>query len=302
MSRFDTFLKRLRAGEKLLLSGAFGTELTRRGVNTDLPLWSAPANAENPDVVRAIHLDYLACGVDLITTNTFRTNRRTLEKPGKGGAAEARAWTAVACRLAQEARTEAGRDAVVIGGSMASLEDCYQPAIVPPDEELFPEHAEHARNLADAGVDFLFIETINCIREAVACMKGAAATGLPVTVSFVCKADGNLLSGESVEDAVDAVMPYKPVLIMTNCAPPDVIDASVARLLKKCDVPVGVYANGDGAPEDKAGWAFKDKDLSGAYAAWGEKWWKQGAAVVGACCGSNPEYIRKLDEVRKRLA
>ncbi len=301
MTRFDAFNKRLQAKEKLLLSGAFGTELTRRGVVTDLPLWSAPANMESPDVVRAIHLDYLACGVDLISTNTFRTNRRTLEKVGKG-AAEARAWTAAACTLAAEARKQSGRDAVVIGGSMASLEDCYQPDIVPPDSELLPEHAEHAKNLADAGVDFLFIETINCIREAVACMKGATATGLPVILSFVCNRKGDLLSGETVEAAVDAVLPFKPVALFTNCAPPDVIHASVLRLLKKTSLPVGVYANGDGGPEDKAGWAFQGKDLSDSYADYGAKWWEAGATVVGACCGSNPEYIKKLDAVRKRLA
>lgn len=301
MTRFDSFNKRLQAKEKLLLSGAFGTELTRRGVKTDLPLWSAPANVENPDVVRAIHADYLACNVDLITTNTFRTNRRTLEKISKG-APEARAWTAAACRLAAEARTQSGRDAVVIGGSMASLEDCYQPQIVPPDAELLAEHAEHAKNLADAGVDFLFIETINCIREAAACMKGATATGLPVIISFVCNMNGDLLSGESIESAVDAVLPYKPVALFTNCAPPNVIDASVTRLLKKTALPVGVYGNGDGGPDDGAGWAFKGKDLSGSYAEYGKKWWTAGATVVGACCGSNPDYIRKLDEVRKHLA
>lgn len=300
MTRFDVFQKRMNAKEKLLLSGAFGTELTRRGVPTDLPLWSAPANVEHPDVVRAIHLDYLQCNVDLISTNTFRTNRRTLEKVGKT-AADARAWTQAATTLAQEARKQSGRDSVVIGGSMASLEDCYQPDIVPPDSQLLPEHAEHAKNLADSGVDFLFIETINCIREAVACMKGASATKLPTILSFVCNRTGDLLSGERIEDAVAAVLPYKPVALFTNCAPPDVIDASVQRLLAATTLPVGVHANGDGGPQDVAGWAFTGKDLSASYAEYGKKWWAAGATVVGACCGSNPSYIRKLDEVRKQL-
>jgi S-methylmethionine-dependent homocysteine/selenocysteine methylase len=101
---------------------------------------------------------------------------------------------------------------------------------------------------------------------------------------------------------VDAVLPFKPVALFTNCAPPDVIHASVLRLLKKTSLPVGVYANGDGGPEDKAGWAFQGKDLSDSYADYGAKWWEAGATVVGACCGSNPEYIKKLDAVRKRLA
>ena len=298
MTRWDAFLQRLNAKEKLLLSGAFGTELTRRGVPTHLPLWSAPANVDCPDVVRAIHLDYLQCNVDLISTNTFRTNRRTLAKAGKS-AADARKWTHAACALASQARQQSGRDAVVIGGSMASLEDCYQPEIVPPDSELLLEHAEHAQNLAEGGVDFLFIETINCIREAVACMQGASATKLPTMLSFVCNRKGNLLSGESIEDAIAAVLPYNPVALLSNCSPPNVIGASVDRLLHITTVPIGVYANGDGSPEDTKGWAFSGDDLSDAYATYGEQWWRNGVSIVGACCGSNPAYIRKLDTIRR---
>ena len=64
----------------LLLDGATGTELNRRGVDTGLPLWSANALTTNAglSVLRQVHLDYLNAGADIITTNTFRTNRRAL--------------------------------------------------------------------------------------------------------------------------------------------------------------------------------------------------------------------------------
>ena len=68
----------------LLLDGATGTELNRRGVDTGLPLWSANALTTDAglNVLRQVHLDYLNAGADIITTNTFRTNRRVLA--GKG--------------------------------------------------------------------------------------------------------------------------------------------------------------------------------------------------------------------------
>src|SRR6185436_4582172 len=67
---------RLRGGAPLILDGATGTELERRGVATFLPLWSARALDSDPELVRQIHADYVACGVDAITANTFRTQRR----------------------------------------------------------------------------------------------------------------------------------------------------------------------------------------------------------------------------------
>ncbi len=68
--------QRLRSG--LLLDGATGTELNRRGVDISLPLWSARAILEAPETLRQIHVDYLCAGADIITANTFRTHRHNL--------------------------------------------------------------------------------------------------------------------------------------------------------------------------------------------------------------------------------
>ncbi len=59
-----------------------GTELTRRGIDTALPLWSASALDDAPEVVTQIHADYIAAGAQVITSNTFRTNTRALAKAG----------------------------------------------------------------------------------------------------------------------------------------------------------------------------------------------------------------------------
>ncbi|HEU4334332.1 MAG TPA: homocysteine S-methyltransferase family protein, partial [Candidatus Eisenbacteria bacterium] len=73
---------RLIRGEVILLDGAMGTELDRRGVATPLPLWSAAALIEAPEVVRAIHEDSIRAGADVVTTNTFRTTARTMRRAG----------------------------------------------------------------------------------------------------------------------------------------------------------------------------------------------------------------------------
>src|SRR3989344_2958101 len=96
--RFDRFRKRLEDGETLILNGAMGTEIQRRGVSTKLPLWSAAAVVSDPDVIKQIHRDYIYAGADILTTNTFRTNVRTLCKAGMTSE-DARRYTRIACAL-----------------------------------------------------------------------------------------------------------------------------------------------------------------------------------------------------------
>ena len=80
------FLSRLKEPEPVLLDGATGTELTRRGVETGLPLWSANAllDDEGTRVLKQIHRDYLAAGADILTTNTFSTHIRALSPSVNG--------------------------------------------------------------------------------------------------------------------------------------------------------------------------------------------------------------------------
>ncbi len=135
-------------GELLLLDGATGTELNRRGVDTGLPLWSANALTTDTglNVLRQIHVDYLNAGADVLTANTFRTHRRALA--GKGH--DARELTRRAVATAQEAVAQFGKPAQV-AGSVAPLEDCYRPDLVPTDDECRDEHSERIQHLEEAG-------------------------------------------------------------------------------------------------------------------------------------------------------
>jgi len=71
--------QRLAGGGVVILDGATGTELERRGVPMDGQAWSATANLTHPDVVRSVHEDYIRAGADVIITNTFATARNLLD-------------------------------------------------------------------------------------------------------------------------------------------------------------------------------------------------------------------------------
>jgi homocysteine S-methyltransferase len=225
------FRDRLAEGP-ILLDGATGTELNRRGVDTSLPLWSAAALLHSPETVRQIHADYVAAGAEVITANTFRTHERNLRAGGIADAHRAAAeLTAKAVALARRAADQSAW----VAGSLAPLEDCYSPHLTPDDAALDREHRQMAESLAAAGVDLILVETHNSIREALAATRAAVATGLPVLVSFVCGADGRLLSGEALSAAAGAVLPLRPDAVLVNCAPARVMEALLRELRTACN-------------------------------------------------------------------
>src|SRR3990170_4956784 len=133
-----SFLKRITERRPILLDGATGSELGRRAVDIDLPLWSARALIEAPDVLAQIHADYLRAGAEIITANTFRTHRRSLERGGLGH--RALELTQYAVDIARAAVREASHrgNGLFVAGSLAPLEDCYSPHLVPPPEACDP--------------------------------------------------------------------------------------------------------------------------------------------------------------------
>jgi len=285
------FRSRLRKGAPILLNAATGTELQRRGADTRLPLWSARALADAPDLVRAIHREEVAAGAEVVTANTFRTHRRTL---AKGGLAErSRELTALAVRLAREASGAAGRD-VFVAGSVAPLEDCYRPDLVPEDSALEREHDEQAESLAAAGVDLLLLETHNTVRELIAAARAARTTGLPFAASMVTDGNGRLLSGEAIEDAVRELEPLDPDVLSINCVPAGKLGADLGRLSAAAPgVPLAAYGN-LGLPADDRGWAFTGELSPEAYAELARGWLALGARIVGGCCGTRPAHTAAL--------
>lgn len=278
----------------LFLDGATGTELNRRGIDTGLPLWSANALTHDSglNALRQVHRDYLDAGADILTTNTFRTHRRALA--GKGH--DARELTRRAVATAREALAESGKLAQV-AGSVAPLEDCYRPDLVPPDDECRAEHSERIQHLVEAGVDLLLIETMTSIREAVISARLATATGVPAWVSFVCDREGRILSGESVATAAELLMPLGVKALGVNCGPAHTLARPLAELRAVCgrDFPLIAYGN-IGHADEKDGWINTDAVDPECYLQYAQTW---PAQIVGGCCGTTPEHIRKL---RARLS
>ncbi len=281
----------------IVLDSAMGTELQARGADISLPLWSAKALLEKPDTVRQIHIDNIDAGADIITANTFRTQRRTIEKAGYKNenndyTETARLLTFSAAELAKDA-VMITRDEVLVAGSIAPLEDCYKPELAPDTDTLCTEHYEHAVNLRDAGVDLLLPETMNNVREISAVLNQIHKTGKEYMISMICRNNKELLSGELIMDAVNIIEKFSPSAILANCIHPSLAESVISAIKSLTGRPVGVYANiADplGGKSDK----FKPDISPAEYFDYASKWKRMGAVIIGGCCGTTPEYIRKI--------
>ena len=292
----------LSQNKPILLDGGLGRELRFRGVEVPETIWAAGSLMTDPEVVRQIHLDYIAAGADIITTNTYGVIRNDLAKIGiEDRFAE---LNSLACKLALEAREMSGCD-VLIAGSLPPLRGSYRSDLVGPIEEIEALYQEQAEILSPF-VDLLLCETMASATEGLAAAKAACSTGKPVWVSWTLHEDrsSNLRSEESVEDAVIALENLPVNGFLANCCAPESITRFIPKIIGTGIKWLGGYANTFAPiPQD---WTLDgDKESDGlltlrsdldpeSYGNHVTDWLDAGATVVGGCCGTRPAHITRM--------
>jgi S-methylmethionine-dependent homocysteine/selenocysteine methylase len=263
----------------ILLDGPIGSLLPAHGVATPGPSWSAAALESAPEVVGRLHRAYASAGACVHTANTFRTKER------QSGAAWER-LTRAAVGMARASVPAAHR----VAGSLSPLEDCYRPDLSPRDPR--PEHRAMARALAAAGVDLILCETFPHLGEALVATEEAAATGLPVWVSFTAGPDGSLLTPAEMGEGARAAADAGAQAVLVNCTAAAITLPYVEGLARAAPagVPVGAYANAGGPGE----WGATDEAATSRYVAFARAWVAAGATIVGSCCGTGPAHIAAL--------
>ena len=303
---------RLASGERLLLDGGTGSELGRRGVNVSRRItaqgnspWSATANADAPDVVRAIHEDYLCAGTDIVTTNSFWSNRTRLGVIGLADKMEE--YTRLSVEFAQEARDSVNPMAFV-AGSMAPPMGRPRPGVPLTSDDFSAEFADQAAVLAGAGVDVILLEYVSSIHEAVTLLDAASSTGLPVFLGIKrFEPHWDMRTCETVEQLVKALEGRQVGAILDMCSPPEAISAGLPRLREAFDGPIGAYANigytanPESLRDIKQQWLVIDvgENTPDRYAKFGRQWLDMGTQIVGGCCASGPEHIAALRPIVK---
>jgi 5-methyltetrahydrofolate--homocysteine methyltransferase len=293
--------ERVRAGEVLIFDGGYGTMLFAAGLaNGACPeLW----NETHADVVAGIHKGYFDAGSQIVETNTFGGSRLKLNEYGLGD--RTRALNARGARIA---RSVAPPGAYVAGsiGPTSRLPAEYEPLGDTTDEQYVEAFREQAAALAEGGVDLFAVETMMFPQEAIAAIRACkAAADLPVMATmFFQYEDGNdrdrTMWGQSPADVARSLLDAGADVVGMNCGRgPDRAIAIIREMRAVTDVPLVAYPNA-GLPitsGDRVTYELGPEAMAREYPGLLDA----GAGIVGACCGSNPEHIRRIaDVVRAR--
>ncbi len=289
--------QRLDEGEVVILDGAMGTELERRGVPMDDAAWSAAALITHPDTVREVHEDYVRAGADVIITNTFATARHVLEPAGMGE--RFRGLNARAVTLAKEAREAATERPVSIAGSISTFTARYDYSYEPRAEKARANYREQAEVLAESGVDVLALEMMRDLEQTTYAVEEAVTTGLPVWVGFSCKTTGEgtpvLWDGENtLAEALQRIPSLGASLVSIMHTLTEDTPAALREVTGRWPGPVGAYPHS--GEFIMPNWQFTDMISPEDFAAEARGWLDAGARLIGGCCGIGPEHVRLLKE------
>ena len=284
-----------------LMDGGMGRELIRRGAATCKGLWSAQALLDAPQTVVETHRDYIAAGARIITTNSYSCTPSYLRKANQG-----ERYAELAGLAGELARTAArGAEAnVLVAGGLPPLGESYRSDLVSADAEARPIYAGLAEAL-EPHVDLFLCETMSSIREsrnaATEAIRAAARRGLPVYVSWTLKEEpgAGLRSGESVEEAFEALRDSGVSAFLFNCTHPDAIEAGIEVMAGLTDKPTGGYPNRFDVPQ---GFTLDNEVSVEPREDFGREQFvraalrcrDRGATFFGGCCGVGPEDIAAL--------
>ncbi|GAB3458680.1 homocysteine S-methyltransferase [Streptomonospora sediminis] len=304
----------LGGGATLVLDGGLATHLQDLGCDLSGGLWSARLLHDDPGLVRRAHRDYFAAGADVAVSAAYQASIPGFTARGLTRA-QARGLISRSVELAAQARDEAG------GGIVAAGVGPYGAALADGSEYtgdygldtgrsaasagsdtadtaagavavLADWHRERWHLLAESGADLLACETIPSFAEARALVRLLAETpGVRAWFSFTC-VDGEHISDGTPLAECAALLAGNPqvVAVGANCTAPRHITDLIGRIR---GVPAVVY------PNSGASWDPRTREWSGGgdpadFGAAAREWQRAGARLIGGCCRTTPEHIRRV--------
>jgi S-methylmethionine-dependent homocysteine/selenocysteine methylase len=281
----DIFRNTKNKHRPLILDGSIGSLIQQKGFKSKGKSWMTYVNSDSPETIISIHSGYIDAGADIITTNTFRTNPDAFN----GDILRSKKEVRMAVSLAKS--TISGKS-ILIAGSNAPAEDCYQEFRTVSKSLLEINHNNHIDLLVDSSVDFILNETQSHWDEIEIICKHCYSNSIPFVVSLYIQENVSLLSGEPVSDAISLISDHGASAVGINCITPGIFNKFLSTVI----VPEvwGFYLNcGLGNHSEKIIESCISPEI---YLNSVEESLKYSPAFVGACCGSGFEHIKKIKE------
>ncbi|MGN8630872.1 homocysteine S-methyltransferase family protein [Blautia sp. HCP3S3_G3] len=278
----------------VLLDGATGSYLMAHGMPRGIctELWIM----EHKEILQELQKAYIDAGTRIVYAPTFSASRLTLRQRGLEEKLEELNRTLVAyTREAVGHRAYVAGDITTTGQILTDNgEYTYEMA--------FDNYCEQIRFLENAGVDCLVAETMINIEETLAAVDAAhSVCSLPIMCSMTVEADGSIFSGGNAIEAALALESAGASAVGLNCSVgPDQLVSVVRNICENVSIPVIAKPN--------AGMPFIDDQGNAIYSMQPEDFARHmkvlvesGATLIGGCCGTTPEYIRKTAEILNLL-
>lgn len=281
----------------LLSDGAMGTQLQQAGLE---PGGCGEAwNLDAPDKVLAIQRRYVNAGSDCLTTNTFGGSRIMLERHDEGS--RVGAINRAAAEIAREAFGD--ERGFVIGdiGPFGGLLEPYGEIAESRVEDAFAEQAEA---LVSGGVDAIIIETQTALEELGIGIRAAKAAGAPCVIGSMAfdkmleSDDVRTMMGTSPERAAEFMVEQGADIVALNCGTGvdmKLAAATVKLYRQTCELPIMAQPNAGLPVLDNMKVVYRETPDEMAEGV--EELVDAGARIVGGCCGSTPDHIRRFREV-----
>jgi S-methylmethionine-dependent homocysteine/selenocysteine methylase len=299
LNRYQALIQRLENGDRILIDGATGTEIEKRGVPMVNNAWNGGGALTHPDTVRQVHEDYIRFGAQIVISNTFSTSRHVLKDAGlekNFGFLNRRG-----IELAREARDSQNKPEVLVAGGITHWSFTKQ---YPSHKELRQNVEDQAVIMANAGADLLMLEMMADIDHMLIVLDAAQKSGLPVWVGLSCNLDEDnvphLLDGPTLMEGLENIQGKDVDVVSIMHTEVEYIPACLEILKTNWVGPVGVYAHSGRFV--KPNWIFNDVISPEDYASAADSWLQQGIQILGGCCGIGLDHIKHLKPLIDNLA
>jgi len=279
----------------VLLDGGMGTLLQEAGMPGGVcpEKWSS----QNRDLVIDIQKSYIEAGSDIIYTPTFGANPIKLTEYALSGEAFElnRILAETSCYIASGATSRPAGKKVLVAGDISSCGNLLEPFGSVGFEEAVENVKAQARGLLAGGVDLFVIETMMDLQEARAALIAIKELcDLPVMVTMTYEGNRTLMGSDPVS-ALVTLQSLGADAVGCNCSggPAEMVDL-IRQMKPYAKVPLIAKPNA-GKPRLENGRTVFDMDPE-SFASYAEALVEAGSNALGGCCGTTPEYIKKLKE------
>ena len=302
---YDSIKKKLEDGKIIILDGSMGAQLEKKGAQMDKDLWCGKCSINNPDLVKKVHEEYIEAGADIITTNTYATTPISMRQHGLSQFIEK--YNQESVKIAKDAVKSSKKD-IAIAGSVSTFGNFYKLGT----KAMIPGFNEQLKILSDSGVDLIILEAMSSQADIVeTIIECSTKIDMPVWLSISCvmdeenqrvmlgyndtiDRDTNVYESFDVSITNFSKLHKGPILIAHSDI--GVTGLAIKDAKKKFAGILGAYPNK--GYYEKPNWKFVDDMRPSDYLKNAKNWVRDGAQIIGGCCGIGPDFIETLSELK----